>query len=164
MHEVYNNLWVGGDKDFEKVKDKSGFSFLRCCKYGDCGHKDLAGYDSRGAPKGPDYLSIRKGNILALNLIDAPDPNFIPIEVIKIGLKFIKERLEAGDKVGVFCNAGYSRGPSTAMAYLHSIGDLPYNFHKSESVFIVLYPPYSPNQGIRTVIKQNWHLLNNLET
>jgi hypothetical protein len=87
----------------------------------------------------------------------------IPFECIKKGLDFIKERLDTGDRVGIFCNSGHSRGPSTGLAFLRSIGDMPHNFHTSEKIFHTLYSKYDPGMGIRQVLRENWAALNCME-
>lgn len=160
MEQIIGNLYVGGDDDYEKMKDKAGWSFLRCCKYGPGGHQETLGYKTLAAPKGPDYLAVKRGHRMALNFIDANDPNFIPTEMLNKGIAFVKERIDAGDKVLVACNKGHSRGPTTAMLYLRSVGELPRNFHFSEGVMRTLYPPYDPGQGVRQKARQLWHELN----
>jgi hypothetical protein len=72
------------------------------------------------------------------------------------GLEFIDKRLAAGDNVLVACNAGHSRGPTTAMLYLRAIGELTGNFHQSERLFRTLYHKYSPGIGTRTFASNNW--------
>lgn len=161
MEQIINRIYVGGDADYEKVKDRDNFSILRCCKYGPGGHQETVGYKSRGAPKGPEYLAAKKGNRMALNYIDANDASLIPVEMIEEGLKYVDERLAAGDKVLIACNEGWSRGPTTAMLYLRSIGDLPHNFIVSERIFRTLYPHYNPGTGVRTFAKEHWQLFDN---
>lgn len=161
MEKVVNNLYVGGDADYERLKGKNGWSFLRCCKEGPGGHRDTCGYIGLGAPKGPNYLSILKDELMALNFIDANDPNYIPGEMVSKGLKFVDDRLTAGDKVLVACNAGHSRGPTTAMLYLRSIGDLVGNFIASERIFRTLYPHYDPGIGVRQFARSNWDRFEN---
>lgn len=154
--EVYPNLFVGGDETYEKVKGKEGWSFVRACKFGPDGHKDILGYRTQGAPKGKDYYSTRKGKILALNLIDSDDPNFIPEQVINDALNFIQERLQAGDKVLVACNQGRSRGPTIAMLYLDKIKDLPEHYHQGFKIFKGIYHKYDPGLGIEHFAKTHW--------
>jgi hypothetical protein len=156
MENVLGNLWVGGDADYEKIKERPGWSCLRCAKFGPGGHKETLGYTSNAAPKGPDYLAVKKGDRMALNFIDASDPNFIPLKMIETGLEYIDQRMSAGDKVLVACNAGHSRGPTTATLYLRAIGELPSNFISSERVFRTLYHKYDPGIGVRQFAKTHW--------
>ena len=161
MENVLGNLYVGDDSDYEKLKNRSGWSFLRCCKYGPGGHQETLGYTTLGAPKGPDYLAVKKGDRMALNFIDANDPNFVPLKMIQTGLAYIDQRIKAGDKVLVACNAGHSRGPTTAMLYLRATGELPYDFIRSERVFRTLYHKYDPGIGVRSFARTHWHLFEN---
>lgn len=159
MEEIISKLYVGGDKDYEKLAGKDGWSFLRCCKEGPGGHRSTLGYTTLGAPKGKEYLVARRGKRLALNLIDLDDPNYISPEMINKGLDFIDERLKAGDKVLVACNQGHSRGPTVAMMYLRRIDELPDNFHSAEKIFRTLYPAYDPGQGMRQFARSYWRSL-----
>jgi hypothetical protein len=158
MDQVIPNLYVGGDTDYEKVEDRSGWSFLRCCKFGPGGHKDTLGYTTNAAPKGPDYLAAtaQRGHRMALNFIDVEDPNLIPQKMIEQGLQFIEKRREAGDKVLVACNRGHSRGPTTALLYLRAIGEMPGNFITAERIYRTLYPKYNPAQGARQFSRSHW--------
>jgi hypothetical protein len=163
-HEIYNNVFVGGDEFYESVKNKPGWSFLRCAKYGPDCHQQLLGYHTRQAPKGPNYLFFRKNeHLAALNLVDIDDPNYFHWDCIKPGLDFIKERLDAGDKIAVCCNSGHSRGPSMGLMFLRSMGDLPYNFHKSEHVYKTLYSLYDPGMGVRQFARSHWSELEGME-
>ena len=42
--EVIRNLYVGGDEDYEKVKDNKDFDIIRCCKFGPGSHKEILKY------------------------------------------------------------------------------------------------------------------------
>lgn len=159
MHEIIDKLWTGDDTDYLRVKDKPGWSILRCCKEGVGGHRETVGYTTPAAPKGNDYLAAKKGDRMALNFIDPHDPNFIPRAMIDKGLEYINTRLKAGDKVLVACNQGQSRGPTTAMLYLRSIGDLTGSFIESERKFRTLCPDYDPGIGVRQFARSNWDSL-----
>jgi hypothetical protein len=156
LEEVIPHLYVGGDTDYEKLKDRAGWSFCRCCKEGPGGHRDTLGYRTLGAPPGKNYLSVTTKDPpkIALNFIDVNDPNLIPPLMVEAGIEFIGKRLAAGDKVLVACNAGRSRGPSTALLYLVSIGDLPASYHAAFRIFKGIYPNYSPGIGMEHVVRQ----------
>jgi len=163
MEKIYTNLFVGSDLDYAKLKAEKGWSFARMCKYKDGGHQQVLEYTSLSAPKNKNYLSVRpKDSHLAVNIIDVNDPNFVPIECILIAIKFVKERLDAGDKVLIACNAGKSRSTSTGLAFLRAIGDFPYSFSVSEKIYHTICPTYDPNLGIRQVLRSNWSNLDNL--
>lgn len=156
MEHIIGSLYVGDDADYEKLKDRKGWAFLRCCKEGPGGHRETVGYDTLGAPKGSEYLAAASGNRLALNYIDANDPHFIPLEMVRKGLAFVDKQLSEGDKVLIACNMGHSRGPTTAMLYLRSIGELDGNFVSSERIFRTLYYKYAPGLGVRQFARSHW--------
>lgn len=156
MEQVYPHLYVGDDHNYLTLKGKDGWSFVRCCKDGPGGHRDLLGYETHAAPKGNDYLFTTKGNTLALNFIDPHDPHYIQPEMVRKGLAFIAERLQDGGKVLVACNQGHSRGPILALLYLRGIGELPHNFITAERVFRTLYPAYEPGLGTRQFARTHW--------
>jgi len=163
MTNIIGDLYVGDDADYEKIKDRGDWRSLRCCKEGPGGHRDSLGYTTPGAPKdSPEYLAAMKRNRMALNMIDPDDPNLIPEAMVKEGLQYVQKKLAHGDKVLIACNAGHSRGPTTAMLYLRSIGELPSNFISSERVFRTLYPKYDPGLGVRQFARSHWDTFENL--
>ena len=162
MVEIIKQLYVGDDASYEKTKGQSGWSWLRCCKEGPGGHRQTLHYESLGAPRGKNYLWVRKGNLLALNLIDVEDPQMIPDEVLDTGVAFIKERMDAGDRVLVACNAGMSRGPTIAMLFLRTIGELDQPFNRARHIFKTLYPKYSPGHGMLFHAMNRWDELKGL--
>lgn len=164
MEQVITRLYVGDDSDYLRLTQApapKGWSFLRCCKEGPGGHRQALGYTTPGAPKGANYLSVDTLTKRALNYIDPHDPNFIPKEMVERGLEFIDKRLAAGDKVLVACNAGHSRGPTTAMLYLRAIGELAGNFIQSERVMRTLYDKYDPGIGVRQFTRSHWDYFEN---
>ena len=82
MIGVFPNLFVGTQQDYElNVKSQPGWMVVHACK--EPYHRQELGYTSQGAPKNhPEYLIARRGNRLILNLVDAPDPRYIPKEII----------------------------------------------------------------------------------
>ena len=163
MIEIYKNLYVGDDSDYLKISHREGWSALRPIKFGPGGHKSILRYTTQAAPEGPNYLVATSGkNHMALNMIDLDDPKYFDWGMIVTGLKFVKDRLEYGDKVFVGCNAGHSRGPTMGLMFLRTIGDMPYKFTKAEKIYKTLYPPFSPDEGIFGFAKMNWNNLENL--
>ena len=155
--EVIDRIYCGGDAEYERVKDNSGWSFLRCCKEGPGGHRKMAGYTTLGAPKGINYLWIRKGHQMALNILDIDDSDLVvPSEAIDKGLAFADERYRAGDKILFACNEGHTRGPLMCMAFLRTIGELPQDFSRAEKIFRTLYPKYDPGSSVRSTIRKRW--------
>lgn len=158
MEEVIKGLWVGSDEDVPEAK-KRGYSRLACAKDGPDGHRAMLGYTTMGAPKGPEYLFAERGHWAAMNIIDVDDPSMIPDKMIDAGLKFIHEQMSAGRKILVHCNAGHSRGPSTAMLYLRTIGELPQGFKQAKHVFKTLYRRYDPGHGMEAKSRSRWQEL-----
>jgi hypothetical protein len=166
MEDIMPRLYIGGDADYEKLSaspDRPGWSYLRCNKYGTGGHQQTLKYTTPAAPQGKDYLSVRRGNLLALNMLDLDDPNFVSPEMIRTGLDFIRERLDAGDKVLVSCNQGQSRAPTMGLMFMRSVGEMPLSFVQSERVYRTFYPHYNPKQGIRQYARSHWAELANSE-
>ncbi len=163
MEEIFTNVYVGDDLDYEKIKGKSEWVAARMCKYGPGGHQQTLGYTTLGAPKGKNYLSIEKDDHLAVNIIDMEDPNMIPFECITTALDYIKKKLDEGKKVLIACNSGHSRGPTTGLMFLRAINEMPHNFHISERIYRTLYPKYNPGMGMRQIARSHWADLDRME-
>jgi hypothetical protein len=155
MEEIIKRLYLGSDDDVAKAKAR-GYARLAACKDGPDGHRAMLGYTTMGAPKGKDYFFARKGDWMALNLIDSEEPTMIPDEVIDAGLAFIKEQMDKGNKILVHCNAGASRSPSLVMLYLHSIGELSQGYNRALHIFQTIYPRYSPGHGMEYKVRTRW--------
>ena len=151
-------LFVGDDSDDAEAQ-KRGYAILCACKDGPVGHRSVLQYKTLGAPKDKDYYFVTRGKRMALNLVDLDDPNYIQEAAIFPGLKFIYKHIMAGDKVLVHCNSGHSRGPTMAMMFLRTVGELPSNFVTSERVFKSLYPKYDPASGMRSFARAHWGML-----
>ncbi len=157
MIEVYENLFVGNQDDYEfQVKNSADWAIVHACK--EPYHRDLLDYSGRGAPKAhPEYLIARRDNRLFLNLIDADSSRFIPEAILNTAVEFVSEHLAANRAVLVHCNQGRSRGPSIAMLYLHRhTNRLPAIFDTAVPAFTELYPPFAPARGIRNKLREVW--------
>jgi hypothetical protein len=158
LEEIIPRIWVG-DAEGVLEAERRGYSILAACKDGspDC-HRAVLIYTTLGAPKDKNYFFYRSdARHMALNLIDVDDPDLIPDEPIDAGLKFMKERYDAGDKIFSHCVAGHTRGPSLALAFLRTIGEMPGpSFLGAERKFRSLYPEYDPGIGVRTRIRARW--------
>ncbi len=158
MIEVYKNLYIGNQQDYEiNVSKKQDWSIIHACK--EPYHRTLLGYTGRGAPKGhPEYLIAKRNNRLFLNFVDADSPDYIPKEIIDSALVFIEESLSAGKPCLVHCNLGESRSPSIGLLYMLSKGSLPKsNLTTAEEEFKKIYPAYNPKMGIRGFIMRYWN-------
>lgn len=158
MIEVYPGLHIGDERDYElQVKHQDGWRIVHACK--EPYHRRELGYKTGGAPKShPEYLIARRGHRLVLNLIDPPDPAYIPKEVVDAALDFIAESLRSGYKVLAHCNLGESRSPAVGLLYLAAFTDsIPSgSVEEAELAFREIYPGYRPSAGIRGFLEQNW--------
>ncbi|MCX5801837.1 MAG: dual specificity protein phosphatase family protein [Candidatus Eisenbacteria bacterium] len=158
MTEIYPNLFVGNESDYEySIRHQSDWYVVHACK--EPYHRRELGYTGRGAPRNhPEYLIARRENRLILNLVDAPNPAYIPKEIIDAALEFIDERLCSGQRVLVHCNLGESRAPAIGLLYMAAFANAfpSSSFSEAESAFRRIYPAYSPSLGIRGFLEQNW--------
>ena len=106
----------------------------------------------------PEYLIVMRGNRLILNLVDAPNPAYIPKEIIDAALAFINTSLGSGSRVLVHCNEGCSRSAGIGLLYLAKFTDkIPKaTFLEAEALYRSIYPPYNPKSGMRGFIIENW--------
>lgn len=155
MIEVYPNLYVGNQDDYEGLPDKKDWAILHACK--EPYHRKALGYTSQGAPKdSPEYLWALRGNELSLNLVDAKDPAYIPKEVMDRGVQFIAENI-ARRKVLVHCNRGESRGPSIALLYLRrNTNKFSGVYEDEKKKFSEVYSEYNPGIGVESFVRSNW--------
>ncbi len=156
MVQISPNVFVGSDSDYEKIKDDKDWVALRCAKFGPGSHKEILGYETQAAPEGPNKYWVKKGRVLALNLLDLDDPNFVPPEAIQKGLDFIRDNVDE-KKVLVACNAGHSRGPTLGLMWLRTLGRMPYSFlHSSKIYRNDVYPKFDPSPGIEQFARSKW--------
>lgn len=156
MIEIYPNLFIGIADDYElSVKGQTDWVVVHACKFPY--HRDELGYKSAASKNHPEYLIARRGNRLILNLVDAPNPAYIPKEIIDAALEFIHAGLSGSHKVLVHCNLGESRSPSIGLLYLSvHTNKLPKEFIAAEKMFRQIYPPYNPGAGMRGFLVKNW--------
>lgn len=165
MIEIYPNVWVGDQNatilSYNEDPFENEWYVLHCCK--EPYHRQFVGYISRGAPKDhPEYLFARRGNRMALNMVDAPKPEFFSPDMIKAGLDFLEEGYKAGKKLLIHCNQGESRGPSVAMLFVYrrilhnEDAALSLTFAEAEAEMRKIYPVYNPGEGIRAHLQQCW--------
>jgi len=156
MREVYKNLYVGSQEDYETGTFNDEWAFLLAAK--EPWHRQALCYTGRAAAKDdPEYLMAYRGNKLILNLVDAPKAIFFSKEIIDAGLDFITLNLSIGKKVLVCCNLGESRSPSIALLYLIKHGVIKGDtLEDCEAEFLKVYPEYNPGAGIRGFVEENW--------
>lgn len=156
MKEIYPNLHIGSQEDYENiVKHQNDWFIIHACK--DPYHRQALGYAGRSAPKDhPEYLIAYRGNHLILNLVDAPNPAYIPKEIIDEAIKAIVTNINSL-KVFVHCNQGMSRSATIGLLYLRSIKAISDDFTDAEKKYMELYPWYNPGSGMRGFAMANWN-------
>lgn len=109
MIEIYKNIFVGNELDYEQtVKYRDGWAVVHACK--EPYHRQALGYTGRAASKThPEYLVARRGDRLILNLVDVDNPDWINPVIIDAAIEFIDNALKKGEYVLVHCNQGMSR-------------------------------------------------------
>ncbi len=160
MIEIYNNLYVGSEDDYEsQVKNKSGWQVVQACK--EPYHREALGYMTIDAPADHPECSIAKReNRIILNLVDVDDIE-ITKNIVSKALDFVDEALTNGQKVLIHCNMGMSRSASIALMYLAGKGEFfGLNFEQAQNRFGRIYPPYLAGGGISKFISNNWTLYN----
>ncbi len=159
MIEIYPNLFIGNEQDYEnKVRHEIGWYVVHACK--EPYHRLSLGYSQRGAPKNhPEYLIAKRGSRLILNLVDAQDPAYIPKETIDAALAFVNENLNGGARVLIHCNEGCSRSAGIGLLYLGKFTNtVPKgSFLEAEATYRSIYPPYDPKTGMRGFMREKWN-------
>lgn len=156
MREVVKNLFVGSESDEISIRGQSGWYIIHACK--EPYHRHTLGYSGKAAPKShPEYLIARRPGRLVLNLVDAPDPNYIPAEIMDAAVQDIHDNIGAL-QVLVHCNQGASRSPTIALLYLakftREFEDMTYELAVQK--FRQMYPEFSPAMGVSEYARQNW--------
>lgn len=157
MKEVYKNLFVGSQSDFESNPTMyDDWYVIHACK--EPYHRKALGYTGRSAPKdSPYYLFLYdEKNHLILNMVDTDSPEFFHDEMINEAIAYAIEGLNKGKRVLIHCNQGESRAPSLALLLLNKIGVFACDFDSTLKTFNNLYPRYLPKQGILLYIKRRW--------
>lgn len=159
MIEIYPNLFVGPEKDYEeKVAYEDGWWIVHATN--EPYHRRAVGYQgSAPPPDHPEYLFAFRGNRLMLNLIDAVVEVDIPREIFDTALDFIHAGLESNAKVLIHCNQGVSRSASIGLLYLHRHADiLPETGYADAADFYEreIYPPFNPGRAIRYFLSRHW--------
>ena len=136
--EVSPGVWVCSDAEAATLP-QDGLSVLLASK--EPWHREMCGYKGLGAPDGAEKWAVRRGNRMALNLINGRElPHMIPQEAVEAGLAFISERVEAGQKVLIQSHHGKSRGPSLALLWMVREGKIG-----GIEEFRKLYPGFEPS-------------------
>jgi len=156
MKEVYQNLFVGDEKDYEgRALEMRTWFVVHACK--EPYHRRALGYTTQGAPKGPNYLFVYNNqNHLILNIVDGVPMNFYSDIMMDEAINYSVRGLQTNRKVFIHCNLGESRAPSIAMLVLKKIGALPDSFAQALQIFKTKYPPFNPSKGILQYVESRW--------
>lgn len=149
MREVSPGLFVGDDADAAAVGAGDGWFVIHAAK--EPYHRAAVGYRSLGAPRGhPEYLFAYREGELCLNLVDVPDPAYVPHAVMTEAIATIARELAAGKKVLVHCNQGKSRSPMIAMLWmcLHTDVFDDCDYDAAAAAFTKIYPAFAPAGGM----------------
>lgn len=159
MKEIYKNLFVGSQEDFNNLQENHNFSLCLCAKtfhqmYAKLDGSDYIGYTGNMNKNETEYLIAYRPeiNLIALNIIDVDNPKFYKPEVLTSALNFINDELGNNRKVAIFCNQGHSRSATIALMWLMANTDVTINvdtFEKMEYNYKKVYPNYEPKEGIR---------------
>lgn len=161
MIEVHPNLFVGNalawqDLEPQLSEENPVWWVLHAAKAP--WHKQMVGHQGYACPKDhPEYLFARRGQRMALNMIDVDNMAYHRPELVEAGVAFIDEGMQVGGKVLVHCNEGLSRGPSLALLALGTHVDewrLP--LPEARAKFEVVYPDYAPKAGIADYLAAHW--------
>ena len=157
MKEVFPNLFVGTESDYENNKallDK--WCVVHACK--EPYHRNALGYTGRGAPKdSPYYLFLYDDNQhLVMNIVDANSPLFFSDELINEAINYCLNGLKTGKKVLIHCNQGESRAPSIALLLLRKLDIYQCSFEDAVTDFKKRYPLYDLKTGIYQYIQSRW--------
>ena len=156
MIEVVRNLFVGSQEDESSVRGQSGWYFIHACK--EPYHRQALGYTGRGAPKDhPEYLVASREGRLILNLVDADNVAYIPVEIIDAALMAINQNIGTS-RVLVHCNQGFSRSPAIALLYMARFTDRFRSMDHGAAVqqFRRMYPTYAPAGGVAEYVRLHW--------
>ena len=157
MKEIYPNLFIGSQNDYEFNKDLFNDWFVvHACK--DPYHRNALGYLGKAAPKASPYYYFiydSKGHLI-LNMVDVEDSGFYCDTMIDEALKYCINGLKNCKKVFIHCNQGESRAPSIALLVLRKAGILKGTFAESVIWLRNIYPAYNPKNGIYTYVKNRW--------
>lgn len=160
MREVYKNLYIGCENDYEELKDDKDYYFVLAAK--NPYHKQFVQYEGKNLDKNhPEYLAAFRDRKLILNMVDAPEKKYFKDILFNYSNAFIKENLECKRKVVVCCNKGKSRSCGIVLWYLkkctdffcpmQSLDECIYDFQNLQ------YPDISLGKGIYDYLNDNWN-------
>ena len=144
MQKIYDNLYVGGDRDCADFKG----AIVHACQ--SCFVKGVHGNIG-------DKKVLEINNNLYLNLLDISSLSFeYAFPMIKRSMEFIDEHIKDME-VLVHCNFGMSRSPSIALLYMARKGYINNNsFKDALKDFYEIYSYYSHGMGMYRYFDAYW--------
>ena len=125
MKEVYKDIYVGNKYDFYDEEYNEEFVFCLCAKtmhqmIAKKENEDFEGYKGNMDKTEKEYLIADRPDrrLIAFNLIDAPNVDYIPEVIINQALGFIDQFVNAGKKVLICCDQAMSRSVGVAFMYM----------------------------------------------
>lgn len=157
--EVAPGVWVGSDEDYEGIRSEDReqlWSALHAAK--EPWHREMVGYKTQSAPECEERLVARRGNEMALNLIDVRmlgpgAAHYVPEAVIRAGMDFVDEQLAQGRRVIIHAASGKSRAAAIALLWMQRRGLLPPDMTAAMEKFRRIYPRFEPGAGIRRYLE-----------
>lgn len=158
MEKIGNlNLYVGTKEEYSSAKAQ-GMKIVCALNRanGYVTHQSEVGWQGRGCnPNNPHYYFKETDDAIFLNMIDGDNPKYVNDVMINPALNFIKNNLEQGFTVFVYCSLGESRSPSIALMYLLENG-LISTENAIEEFRDNYYSKYAPKYGNLGYIQQRW--------
>lgn len=157
MREVSSRVFVGSEEDcFREPRDDR--AVVHACK-NPC-HARTVGYRGSLSSDHPNYLLLREGRHLYMNLIDPEAPLFMRKSFTGFR-SFASEHYSAGTDLLIHCNQGGSRAPSLALLFLaKEIGEIPdESYRAARRTYEELDPLYAPGAGIQTYFRDHWAVI-----
>lgn len=156
MFRVHERLYVAGDRSCRTGTEN--IAVVHACK-SPC-HQREVGYRGSLPNHHPNYLVLRRGQDLFLNLVDPPVPLFKPESFIAF-MSFAREYYDRGSSLLIHCNQGESRAPSLALVFLAKhLKVIPEeSFAVAHAAFVGLYRAYRPGVGLQRFLTDNWAML-----
>ena len=158
MKEIYENLFVCSQAEFNEmpIDDKTSFAF--CAK--DPYHKLIVGYKKNLSPDHPEYLIAKRPEvkIISANLIDVQKDGFVSDYIINEIIQFIDDELAKGQRVVLVCNQGKSRSASIGLMYMLHKGCFKgyRTFFNIMEAYKEVYPDYEPKFGMMKATERYW--------
>lgn len=153
MDTVHERVVVANETACREGDDE--VAVVHACK-SPC-HQSAVGYRKSLPKEHPNYLWLKQGSNLYLNIIDPPIPLF-PDELFATFLSFARETRDSGKALLIHCNQGESRAPTLALVFLakhlHAISNQSYSAARQD--FAQRFPRYLPGRGIQTYMHENW--------